>query len=503
VFDGADVVDVAVIGYGPIGALLANLLGQRGLSVMVIEKEADVYRLPRAVHFDGEVMRVFESAGLRAEVEAISRPGLQGMHFVNADGATLMIRAPGGADGPHGCATNYYFHQPDLEDVLRAGVTRYKNVTVKLGLEVQALEQHADEVTIRTRKQDRGEDQTWRAKYVVGCDGARSFVRKTIGSDIDDLVLDQPWLVFDVILNDAERTTLPAYTVQHCDPARPMTYCNITGQRRRWEIMLMPDDDALEMVKPDRIWPLVKRWINPSQATLERAAVYTFHSVIARGWRKQRLLIAGDAAHQMPPFLGQGMCAGVRDVSNLAWKLHAVISGTATEDLLDTYESERAPHVRAFIALAVKIGDVIQMTDPKLAAERDAKLLKGAPEVFQFPAPGLGQGFVEKNSPAAGQMFPQPRNSDDTLLDSKIGTSFALIAPDAMLNSVDSVTKSQWDRWNVKRLSLESINGADDKLVAWFTKYQTAAVILRPDRYVLGTAKDSEELERISSAFFI
>jgi 3-(3-hydroxy-phenyl)propionate hydroxylase len=495
------VFDVAIVGYGPIGALLANLLGERGLSVLVLEKDDDVYRLPRAVHFDGEVMRVFESAGLRAEVEAISRPGLQGMHFVNAEGATLMMRAAGGADGPHGCATNYYFHQPELEDVLRKGVARYKNVTVQLGVEVQSIEQTTDGVTLQTRTQSQGEMQSLRAQYVVGCDGARSIVRKIMGSTIDDLVLDQPWLVFDVILNSADSSDLPAYTVQHCNPARPMTYCNITGQRRRWEIMLMPGDDPIEMVKPDNIWPLVKRWVNPNLATIERAAVYTFHSVIARGWRKQRLLIAGDAAHQMPPFLGQGMCAGVRDVSNLAWKLAAVIISTATDKLLDTYESERASHVRAFVALAVKIGDVIQMTDPKLAAERDAKLLKGAPEVFQFPAPGLGDGFVNQASIIAGQIFPQPRCSDGSLLDSKIGTGFAVIAPQAMLESVQLTTKSLWDRWGVKTLSLESISVVDDSFYTWFTGHKTKAVILRPDRYILGTAQNINELMKISAAF--
>jgi len=151
-----------------------------------------------------------------------------------------------------------------------------------------------------------------------------------------------------------------------------MTYCNVTGNRRRWEIMLMPGDDPAHMVNSETLWQLVRQWVTPEQADIERATIYTFHSVIAQGWRKGRLMLAGDAAHQTPPFLGQGMCAAIRDVANLAWKLHAVLHHRAHDSLLDTYESERAPHVQAFIELAVRLGDIIQTTDPEAARQRDA-----------------------------------------------------------------------------------------------------------------------------------
>ena len=351
--------DVAIIGYGPAGATLANLLGQRGLSVLVLERDAQIYPLPRAIHFDGEVMRVFETAGLRPPVEHITRPGNKGMYFNNAQGETLLIRAGTDQRGPHGCATNHYFHQPELETVLREGVRRYPHVQVRTRHEVISIEDGPDFVLLQVRDLESGISGQVQARYVVGCDGARSLTRKAIGTPMIDLGLHQPWLVFDVRLK-THVPGLPDHTVQHCDPARPMTYCNVTGNRRRWEIMLMPGDDTEQLVRPENLWKLVSPWVKPEQADIERAVIYTFHSVIAETWRKGRLFLAGDSAHQTPPFLGQGMCAAIRDASNLAWKLEAVLRGRAHDNLLDTYGTERAPHVRAFIELAVKLGDIIQ-----------------------------------------------------------------------------------------------------------------------------------------------
>jgi 3-(3-hydroxy-phenyl)propionate hydroxylase len=384
--------DVAIIGCGPAGATLAHLLGAYGLSVLVLEREAEIHPLPRAIHFDGEVMRVFETSGLRPEVEAISRPGLVGMHFNNADGETLLIRAGSNPRGPHGCANNHYFHQPELEAVLRAGLARNPRVTLRMRHEVLRIDEHEGHAALVVRDLAHDSTHEAQARYVVGCDGARSLVRKTIDSEMIDLGLHQPWLVFDVLLN-APVPTLPEHTVQHCDPARPMTYCNVTGNRRRWEIMLMPGDDPEELVRPERLWELVRRWITPEQAQIERAAIYTFHSVIAQTWRRGRLLLAGDAAHQTPPFLGQGMCAAIRDAANLAWKLHAVLHGHADDALLDTYGTERLPHVQAFIELAVELGGIIQTTDAEAARERDARFRAGQPEIFHYPTPRLGPGL--------------------------------------------------------------------------------------------------------------
>ena len=486
------VFDVAIIGYGPAGASLANLLGQAGLSVCVLEKEASIYPLPRAIHFDGEVMRIFQSAGLRAQVEAISRPGLKGMHFVNASGDTLLIRGGTTAHGPHGCANNYYFHQPELEQVLRDGVARFAQVQVRLQHEVTQITQEPDHVQLAVTDLQRASSEV-RARYVVGCDGARSLVRKEIGSPMKDLGLHQPWLVFDVLLKDGA-PALPDHTVQHCDPARPMTYCNVTGKRRRWEIMLMPGDDPATLVLPQTLWQLVSPWLTPAQADIERAVIYTFHSVIAEGWRKGRLLLAGDAAHQMPPFLGQGMCAALRDVDNLSWKLQAVLGRQASDALLDSYESERSPHVHAFIELAVRLGDIIQATDPALARERDLRFKAGQPEIFEFPSPRLGPGVLVGEQAPVGQPFPQPSLASGELLDERIGKHFAVIGRSVLLADMAEATRTAWQHANVVVLP-----ATDPALSDWLDRHAVDAVMLRPDRYIAGMATSPEELDELTA----
>ena len=492
-FDMSETVfDVAIIGYGPAGATLANLLGQYGLSTVVIEKDAEIYALPRAIHFDGEVMRVFETAGLRAAVETISRPGLTGMHFNNAQGETLLIRGGTNARGPHGCATNHYFHQPELEGVLRQGVMRFACVQVRKQHEVESIAEDEQGATLQVKDLQSGARMNVRARYVIGCDGARSLVRKVMGTPMTDLGLHQPWLVFDARLKE-DVPNLPDHTVQHCDPARPMTYCNVTGNRRRWEIMLMPGDDPAAMVQPEMIWKLVSPWVKPEQAEIERAVIYTFHSVIAEGWRRGRLLLAGDAAHQTPPFLGQGMCAAVRDVANLAWKLEAVVSGRAGDELLDTYESERSPHVHAFIDLAVKLGNIIQTTDPQAARERDAKFKAGQPTIFEFPSPRLGAGVWLGDVAPVAQIFPQPELQDGRLLDQVLGLHFAVLGEPALLSQVSPETRQLWHSHGVVVRS-----ATDPNIAAWLKTQQVAAVVLRPDRYIAGVARNAAELDKIS-----
>jgi 3-(3-hydroxy-phenyl)propionate hydroxylase len=445
--------DVAILGYGPVGALLANLLGQAGLTVAVYERETAVFPLPRAVHFDGEVMRIFQSAGLAERVAQVARPSSQGMHFVNAEGRTLMMRRGIEGRGPQGWPNNWYFHQPALEQVLRAGVGRFPNVQVHLGREI------ADVVELD-------------ARYVVGCDGARSLVRRAIGSRQHDLGLHQPWLVVDLWCDpDAPRVkALPEYTVQLCDPARPMTVVNVGGARRRWEIMLMPGDDPAHLTEPAIFWPMMARWLGPEDARLERAAIYTFHSLVQEGWRKGKLLLAGDACHQTPPFLGQGMCAGIRDAANLAWKLAAVLRDGAPDTLLDTYESERLPHVRSFIELAVKLGAVLQETDPGAAAERDARFADGA-QMFDFPQPQLGPGCRADGPPPVGTIFPQPLLADGRLMDEAIGPRFALVGDVGLLAD--------------RRHDAVALPGIG---VDWLAQRGLRAALLRPDRYIAEVA---------------
>ena len=452
--------DVAIVGCGPVGALLANLLGQSGLTVDVYDREREVHALPRAVHFDGEVMRIFQAAGLADRIAAATRPSPYGARYEEPSGRVLMIRRGTEGPGPQGWSGSWYFHQPVLEAILREGLERFDDVHLHLGHEIGSV----DELE---------------ARFVIGCDGARSLVRAEIGSRQVDLGLHQPWLVVDVLADPKSPRTqsLPLYSLQFCDPARPMTLVNVNGNRRRWEIMLMPGDDPARLTEPETFWPMIARWLGPEDAILERSAVYTFHSLVQEGWRKGRLLLAGDACHQTPPFLGQGMCTGMRDAANLAWKLAAVVKDDAPGSLLDTYESERRPHARAFIELAVRLGSVIQATDPAEIAARNQRFAEGS-AIFDFPQPQLGPGCGRGTSPPVGTLFPQPRLSDGRLMDEAIGPRFAVVGEAALL-----------DRLRTEAALLPGV-GLD-----WLAQHGVRAALLRPDRYVFATARDRTELD--------
>ena len=480
--------DVAIVGYGPTGAVLANLLGQRGWRVALLDREPGLLDLPRAVHFDGEVMRIFDAAGLAGDIAPLARPS-SGMQYVNTAGQLMLERKPAASSGDHGWANNYLFHQPDLENALRRGVQRYARVKPSLRHEVQGVEQDGQVATLTVRALESDALHQLRARWVVGCDGARSRLRDAIGGGQLDLGLHQSWLVVDVLLQ--RDVDLPLATVQFCDPARPVTFVNVTGRRRRWEFMLMPGDDPLAMTQPDVVWRLIARWITPADATLVRGAVYTFHALIAERWRDRRLLIAGDSAHQTPPFLGQGMCAGIRDASNLAWKLDLVLRG-AEDTLLDTYQSERQPHVHAFVSTAVRLGNIIQTTNPTVAAERDRQFASGGPQEIVNLSPQLGPGVHGGDMPA-GSIPGQPRLADGRLLDTALGSGFAVLAADnAICAALPTAGRLKFDRLGTRWLT-------DPVLTDWLVALGTPLVVLRPDRYVFGVAAGPDQLAHLAS----
>jgi 3-(3-hydroxy-phenyl)propionate hydroxylase len=493
--------DVAIVGAGPTGVYLANMLGLAGLSVLIADREGAVLQIPRAVHFDGEIMRAFQAGGLADPISCIARASSQGMHFLSASGNTLMIRRGYEGVGPHGWANNYYVHQPHLEAALREGLSRFPTVETRFGHEVREVADNGGHVALTLTDRARSTDYGVTASYAVGCDGARSLVRRTIGSSSEDLGLHQPWLVVDAIVDvDAPRVrALPDYTVQLCDPARPMTMVFVGGRRRRWEIMLMPGDDANAIVEPQNVWPFLSRWITPEDAVLERAAVYTFHSLIASGWRCGRLMLAGDACHQTPPFLGQGMCAGIRDGANLAWKLAAVVRGDADPALLDTYESERRPHVHAFIKLAVELGGTIQTTDVARANERDIAFAAGPPQMFDFPQPQLGSGARVDAPPPVGTIFPQPTLDDGARLDDATAGRFALLADGAFLRGLPDDLRMRLDGAGV------AIIAKSAEIETWLVNHRLQAVVIRPDAYIFAAITCADELRaaiaRLSALF--
>ncbi|CAD6545469.1 putative NADH-specific resorcinol 4-hydroxylase [Paraburkholderia hiiakae] len=479
--------DVAIIGFGPTGATLANLLTLRGLKVVVFERDKDVFQLPRAVHFDGECMRVFQAAG----IAQMLLPNLfvgPGMKFVNARGELMIDWSRPGGIGPQGWCASYKFHQPDLERALRAQLSARGGADVRLRHEVFALDERDDHVRIRFEDTAQCRLDCTTARYVVGCDGARSTVRRFIGTELADLKSHERWVVVDVLL-EGERADLGDYSIQYCDPARPTTYTRGPHNRRRWEIMVMPGDDERRVGTAEWIWERLARWITPEHAQLERSAIYTFHSVIAQGWRRGRLLIAGDAAHQTPPFMGQGMAAGIRDASNLAWKLADVIEGALPETLLDTYESEREPHVRTFIETAVQLGGVIQATDSDAVAARD-RAMTAAIREFRTPEPRLGPGWHA--GAAGGDIGPQPVFEDGTRLDDAVGYRFALVVDEALAQRAHDALANTPQR---ERVAI--VPAMQEPLRTWLAQAGARAVLLRPDRYVGGVAHDASELDAL------
>lgn len=478
--------DVAIVGYGPTGAVLAKLLGQRGWRVALFDREPGLLNLPRAVHFDGEVMRVFDAAGIAEELLPLVRPS-QGMQYLDAAGRLMLERKAAATAGVHGWANNYLFHQPDLEQVLRNAVARHACVTPLLSHEVESVSQDREGVTVVARDLVRGTVRQLQAGWLVGCDGGRSTVKEALGSKLVDLGLHQSWLVVDVELQ--RDVDLPAATVQYCDPQRPMTYVNVVGRRRRWEIMLMPGDDPQAMMQSDAVWATLSRWIGPGDATLVRQAIYTFHALIADRWRDRRFLLAGDSAHQTPPFLGQGMCAGVRDASNLAWKLDLVLRG-ADAALLDSYQSERASHVLEFIRTAVRLGSIIQTTDAQVAAQRDRQFLEEGPQEIVNLAPPLGPG-LHHGEGVGGTLPGQAQLRDGRWLDEALGHAFAIVSADPrVFDGLRPEELARLDTLGVTWLT-------DAALAPWLQQLGAASVVLRPDRYIFGTANTAQDLRQL------
>lgn len=481
--------DICIVGYGPVGGTLANLLADCGLTVIVLDREADIFPLPRAVHFDDEVMRVFQTLGLAERILPHTHVS-PGMHFVDVNRRLILDWSRPQAVGPLGWNTSYRFHQPDLERILREAAGAKPNIDVRLRAEVFAIDQDGDGADVRFEDLNNGGLHRVRARFVVGCDGARSLVRRVIGSSLVDLGFHERWLVVDALLK-RNVPSLGDHSVQFCDPARPATYVRGVGSRRRWEITLLADEDPARMTAPKEAWRLLERFISPDDAELERAACYTFHSVIAEKWRDARLLIAGDSAHQTPPFLGQGMCAGIRDVANLAWKLMHVVRGQASADVLDTYQSERAPHVREYIELAVRLGGLINTRAAEAAVP--GGLLRTEPARMQSLKPRLGPGLSGGANILLGQVAPQPVLSNGKRLDDEVGYRFAaLLQPDFLA----SLSRPLLERLRQKDVAIV----ADQAPVQWLEENQISGVMVRPDRYVLGAACNSQDMDSLIAA---
>lgn len=460
--------DVLIAGGGPTGVTLAILLARRGVRVIVAEKAAEIYPLPRAAHIDHEGMRILQEAGVAPAVMATSRRAAR-YDFLNARGRVLLRFEGADRIGPGGWPAANMIHQPSVEAALRRALAQTPGATLHSGWALDSFAQEDGGITalLATPTGPRA----LRARWLVGADGARSPVREACGIAFDDLAFEEPWLVVDVLVDDAAR--LPQDNLQICDPARPTT-CVLMGEgRHRWEFMIKPGETAEEVSDDGFIARLLEPWNVTGAVRIERKAVYTFRARIARHWRKGPVLLAGDAAHQTPPFAGQGLCSGLRDAANLAWKLAAVVHGEATPDLLDSYQPERAPHVRATIDMAVMMGRMVCTTSRWRALARDVKFAIGR-ALGKLPEgppgyPPISTGAILTGSPGAGAYFPQPVAADGARLDEVLGIG----------------------AWTISRadLATPALAPFAAPLRAWLDRHDAPAVLVRPDRHVFGTGE--------------
>lgn len=477
--------DVVIVGNGPVGATLANLLGKCGIDTLIIDREEGSYSLPRAVHFDDEVMRVFQTIDLGSEVAATLRVN-PGMRFVDNAGKLLLDWPRPQEISSQGWHSSYRFHQPDLEKILRDGLKRYSSIEFKNLCEATDVNDLGDQVSVELKDRANGSTQTIFARYVVGCDGANSLVRRTIDDAMEDLGFSERWLVVDVLLNK-DKPSLGDHSIQYCNPERSATYVRSPRNRRRWEFKVLDEETNEYITNHTQVWKLLENWLTEEEAEIERSAVYTFKSKIVKQWRKGRLMVAGDAAHVTPPFMGQGMCAGIRDVSNLGWKLAVCVQKGHDDLLLNSYAKERHPHVKAYIGTAVRLGGLINACATEEALQAAFKRDDGSTQMKSI-SPHLGSCLAAGNKEQSGRLFAQPQLRSGKYVDDQIGYACALFI-DPLRFEIDLASLDI----DVNNLRVITPDQAPD-VIKYLDQLGTGAVLTRADRYIFGTANNVYEL---------
>jgi 2-polyprenyl-6-methoxyphenol hydroxylase-like FAD-dependent oxidoreductase len=490
----AEPADVAIVGCGPVGQVLAILLGQRGRRVEVFERWPEAYPLPRAVHFDHEVARILQAAGVAEALAPYIEPASR-YEWRNAAGDLLLSIGRDHGASLSGWPESTMFSQPDLERVLDARARSLPSVRIARGCEAIALRQDGAGAELDVRGAD-GTTRTARARWVVGCDGANSFVRDALGAAWTDLGFAFDWLVVDLV--PAERRRWDPMNWQLCDPARPTTLVSGGPGRRRFEFMRLPGEPLQTLGAEATAWRLVAPFgLAPANAKLERHAIYTFRGAWSGAWRRGRVLLAGDAAHLMPPFAGQGMCSGFRDAANLAWKLDLVIDGRAGEAFLDSYQAERLAHVRNAIDFSISLGRVICVADADEAKARDERMIgeeRGRSAPLSLPPPGLAGGVL---GPGGGGLFVQDRvahRGRTGLFDDVVGRGFVLASPQGDPAAALDPELAAWFASIGGRTAHVApgapVDDANGTYARWLRGAGAAVALVRPDFYVFGTAPD-------------
>jgi 3-(3-hydroxy-phenyl)propionate hydroxylase len=505
--------DIAIVGYGPVGATLANLLSRYGWTIAVIEQQPEIYDKPRAITIDHEVLRVFQACGIADVMEKGIAPH-PGTHYLGVDRDIIKIFDPMPPPYPLGWVPTATMVQPDVERALRAQFGRYGKADIFLPARAVGFEQDADGVSLTVEAD--GTTRSIRARYLVGCDGANSMTRKALGITLDDLAFDEWWMVVDAFAADLAKR--PDKCFQYCWPSRPGTFLPGPGALRRWEIKLLPGETPQDFSSEQSVVKVLGAFTDTSDLTIWRSAVYRFHALLAKQWRAGRVFLMGDAVHQTPPFLGQGLSAGIRDAFNLAWKLDLVLAGKAGDALLDTYAAERRPHVGAVVATAKAFGKIIGELDVDAAKARDqrlhAELRDGtAQTIRQKFIPDLTTGLIATGTPLTGSLFVQPRvrqrNGVLARLDDVIPAGFLIAATSPeLLRGMTADMRGSWDRLGGAEVVIrdESAPSAGHALVLqeenrlfsqWMKAAGVEAVLVRPDRYVFGGASTAEQLQAL------
>lgn len=492
--------DVAIIGYGPTGVTAANLLGQRGLRVVVLERDADIYGRARAISTDEEVMRIWQGVGLAEKLQSDMLPG--GMvAFVDSDGKPFIEVQPTARGAGH--PPQQFIYQPAVDTALREGVERFSNVTVLTRHECLKVVSGPDDVEVLAA--DLADDSfvRIRATYVIAADGGSSAIRGQLGIGYQGKTFTERWVVIDTkVRTDWEGSSRLRF---HCAPARPMVDCPTPLGHHRWEFPVREGEDESYLVTHEAIWKILRmQGITSDHVDILRAVVYSHHVRVADRWRVGRVFVAGDAAHAMPPWIGQGMASGVRDAANLCWKLAAVINGELPETVLDSYQTEREPHVRETTAHAVFSGRMITERRPVLAVVRNT-VLRQVSKAATFrrwlidtkwiPDARYPEGFVsQQKHRSRGWQIPQPvvldADGNRVLLDEVLDGRWWVL----------STAPEQEPRWaaagvptiRVLDASASPTAGAvidtDGTLLAWLHAQSTDRAVLRPDQFVYAAA---------------
>lgn len=499
--------DVAIVGYGPVGVTAANLLGQMGLNVVVVERDPDIYARARAISTDEEVVRIWQQIGLADRLNADMQPGC-GANFVDGNGVPFVKLLPTARGNGH--PPQQFIYQPALEKVLRAGVDRFPNVSVLLEHECLRVIQRSDHVELMLADLTVDEFRRVRTSYVIAADGGSSAIRGQLGIGFSGRTYGERWIVIDTkVLNEWPGHDRLRF---HCNPERPTVDCPTPLGHHRWEFPVRDDEDEKDLLNDEAIWNVLRaQGISEQNVRILGFACYSHHVRFADRWRVGRVFLAGDAAHAMPPWIGQGMGAGVRDVANLCWKLGAVLEGKLPESVLDSYQAERLPHVKDVTNRAVKTGKLIIQRNRWRAAARDhffrtaTKLpytLIWLREHRWLPKARYRDGFLAKNgNGATGWLIPQPwvtdEKGDTVRLDDIIGGRWTV------LHVGPSSDFWGWRNGGVPILrvapagtapSADSIVDSDGSLIRWLEKKGASAVAVRPDGFVYAGGKDNQPL---------